>query len=286
VIKNGTLWQRIESQARQAEASGALETIATERSVVENGGVRFVVRCVSSLGRKDRARQEPAPDNPFLPPDPALTLGRVAPAHVAVLNRFNVLANHLLVVTERFEDQESLLTLGDFEALCWALGEFTSLGFYNGGVEAGASQAHKHLQVVPLPLGEGEDLPLAVRLHLASAPFSRVCERNLPFSHALVRLPEGLAGRDMAATCHDLYRELLIYVGLAPLRSEPDLQTGPYNLLVTREFMLLVPRKREHFEDISLNALAFAGSLFVRTRAQVERVLEHGPLSVLRSVVA
>jgi ATP adenylyltransferase len=102
----------------------------------------------------------------------------------------------------------------------------------------------------------------------------------------MVRLPRDLPEGDMAATLHRLYHELLVYVGLSPLRSEPNLQTGPYNLLVTREFMLLVPRRREHFEDISLNALAFAGSLFVRTRAHVERVQEHGPLAVLRSVVA
>lgn len=285
MIAKGTLWHLIEDQARRAEASGALETIATERCVVEDDGVRFVVRSVSSLERKQKARREAAPENPFLPPDPALTLGRVAPAHVAVLNRFNVLPHHLLLVTERFEDQESLLTLGDFKALCWALDELSGLGFYNGGEEAGASQAHKHLQVVPLPLGEGEDLPLARRFDLEAAPRARVCERNLPFSHALVRLPANLRQRDMAVTCHDLYRELLVYVGLSPIRSEPNLQTGPYNLLVTSEFMLLVPRKREHFEAISLNALAFAGSLFVRTRAQVERVQEHGPMNVLRSVV-
>jgi len=285
MIAKGTLWRLIEDRTRRAEASGALETIATEKRVIEDERVRFVVRCVSSLARKDRAKREPTPDNPFLPPDPELTLGRVAPAHVAVLNRFNVLSHHLLLVTERFEDQESLLTLADFKALCWALDEFPALGFYNGGEEAGASQPHKHLQAVPLPLGEDEDLPLASRLDLEPAPVARVCERNLPFAHALVRLPEGLGERDMAATCHDLYRELLVYVGLSPIRSEPNLQTGPYNLLVTREFMLLVPRKREHFEDISLNALAFAGSLFVRTPAQVERVLARGPLNVLRAVV-
>ena len=32
------------------------------------------------------------------------------------------------------------------------LAEFDGLGFYNGGETAGASQPHKHLQIVPLPL--------------------------------------------------------------------------------------------------------------------------------------
>jgi ATP adenylyltransferase len=285
VIAKDTLWRLLKDRTRRAEASGALETIATEQRVVEDGGVRFVVRSVSSLGRKDRARREPAPQNPFLPPDPELTLGHVAPAHVAVLNRFNVLSHHLLLVTEQFEDQEELLTEGDFLALCWALGEFPALGFYNGGVEAGASQPHKHLQIVPLPLGDREALPLAARFDPSTAPTATVCERNLPFAHAFVRLPAYTSDPEAAAACHHLYRDLLRHVGLAPTRAAPSRQPGPYNLLLTDEFMLLVPRMREHFEDISLNALAFAGSLFVRNRAQVARVQEHGPMNLLRSVV-
>jgi ATP adenylyltransferase len=61
-------------------------------------------------------------------------------------------------------------------------------------------------------------------------------------------------------------------------------QSAPYCLLVTREWMLLVPRTREHFEDISFNALAFAGSLFVRNDQQLERLKKCGPLHALKSV--
>jgi len=59
---------------------------------------------------------------------------------------------------------------------------------------------------------------------------------------------------------------------------------APYNLLVTRDFMLLVPRSREHARGISMNALAFAGSLFVKDPAALELVRAVGPVRLLNEV--
>jgi ATP adenylyltransferase len=42
--------------------------------------------------------------------------------------------------------------------------------------------------------------------------------------------------------------------------------------------MLAVPRAREKFEGISVNALGFAGSLFVRDEAEAARVRATGPM--------
>ena len=61
-------------------------------------------------------------------------------------------------------------------------------------------------------------------------------------------------------------------------------QSMPYCLLVTREWMLLVPRSREFFEGISFNSLAYAGSLFVRDEQQLERLQAYGPLKALGRV--
>jgi ATP adenylyltransferase len=61
-------------------------------------------------------------------------------------------------------------------------------------------------------------------------------------------------------------------------------QSMPYCLLVTRQWMLLVPRSREHFEDISLNALAFAGSFYVANELQLQRLRSFGPFNALKAV--
>jgi ATP adenylyltransferase len=50
--------------------------------------------------------------------------------------------------------------------------------------------------------------------------------------------------------------------------------------------MLLVPRSREHFEGISINALGCAGSFFVKNAGELARVREKGPMAVLRAVAS
>ena len=61
-----------------------------------------------------------------------------------------------------------------------------------------------------------------------------------------------------------------------------DLQSGPYCLLATREWLLLVPRSREFFDSISINALGFAGALLVRNEEQLRALRAAGPLTALR----
>jgi ATP adenylyltransferase len=74
---------------------------------------------------------------------------------------------------------------------------------------------------------------------------------------------------------------LLAAVGL---QGKGIVQSGPYNLLVTREWMLLVPRSAKCFDGISINALGFAGVLLVRNEPQMRRLEELGPMTALRHV--
>jgi ATP adenylyltransferase len=48
--------------------------------------------------------------------------------------------------------------------------------------------------------------------------------------------------------------------------------------------MLAVPRSRERFGTISINALGFAGSLFVRDEEEMQDLRAAGPMRVLRAV--
>ncbi|WP_341649862.1 hypothetical protein [Thauera humireducens] len=68
---------------------------------------------------------------------------------------------------------------------------------------------------------------------------------------------------------------------LAAIERQPD---AAYNLLASRQWLLVVPRQFEKWQDVSVNALGYAGSLFVRSPAQIERLRAEGPLAVLRAV--
>ncbi|WP_028220254.1 ATP adenylyltransferase family protein [Paraburkholderia oxyphila] len=358
VLTARTLRDAIAQRTREALQCGALQPIETALTHIDDGGVRFAVREVSSLVRKEAARRTDAPAhsgsqtprrNPFLPYDDELCVGELSSTHVALLNKYNVLDEHLLIVTRRFVPQEALLDHADFAALLVVLHGFDALGFYNGGTEAGASQPHKHLQAVPLPLdAAGAAVPVetlldaapadAVRADVAAADaapagavgadvagadgaatdtiaadtapadavaadttapaaaaVATVRVPGLPFAHAfawldLVGTADGeSADRDALTNAQpdaqralDTYRALLHAAGIGTVEVEgvPH-QAAPYNLLVTRRWMLVVPREAERVEGISVNALGFAGSLFVRDAAQRETLARIGPMTAL-----
>lgn len=294
-MERGSLWHRVEETARQALKTGALLSVPTKYTFIEEQGVRFFVRVLESLKRKDEARKkqesQPAPGrkvNPFLPPEPDLTVAEITGNHIAVLNKFNVLEHHLLIVTRHFEDQKTLLTPGDFEALWFCLSEYKSLGFYNGGKEAGASQEHKHLQLVPLPLAPGGPT-VPIDPFIAQAPASREISSipAFPFLNAFVRLDPDRkeSSRAAAGKAYNHYCSMLKQLGMEPPAPSGLIrQSMPYCLLATQEWMLIVPRTREFFEEISLNSLAFAGSFFVRDQGQLERLKSYGLMNALRAV--
>ena len=294
VLQKGALWGHILKTTELALSSGSLLPATTEYTFIEDSGVRFFVRMLSSLARKDEARKEQESGsspgkliNPFLPPEKDLTVADISDTHVAILNKFNVVDHHLLIITRLFEEQDMLLTLEDFEALWICLAEFNGLGFYNGGREAGASQRHKHLQMVPLPLApEGPAIPIEPMLaHAQGQKIGKVPE--FPFLHAFVRLDNNLANSpsEAAKTALRLYSAMLSSVGMTPpAPGSLTRQSLPYCFLVTRAWMLLVPRSHEFFEDISFNSLAFAGSLFVRDEKQLARLRSVGPMHALGNV--
>jgi ATP adenylyltransferase len=286
----GTLWPLVVGRTQRAIASGVLQPIQTRQVFIDDAGVRFVVRQVSSLERKagQRQKQLDVTDNPFLPYEKDLFVADISPSHLALLNKFNVIEHHLLIVTRRFEPQEALLTLADLQALWTCMAQFPALGFYNGGRVAGASQRHKHLQMVPLPLAdEGPAVPIEPLLAAASPGASIATLPSLPFAHAHTRLSPTLArdARDAAGVTLERYYALLNAVGIQAQRVVGELrQSAPYNLLLTRNWMLLVPRSKEYFNSISVNALAFAGSLFVRNEEEMRAVSAAGPMRVLQQV--
>lgn len=269
---------------RRAVDSSALQPIRTEQCWLADGPFRFSVRWVSSLALKDRARVDTVirrkPDfNPFLPPEPELTVAELGPAHLVVLNKFPVIDRHLLIVTRQFEDQRTPLSRADFDALAAVIAVHGGLGFYNGGRLAGASQAHKHLQWVP-ETAAALDAFLPPPLPATGA--GAVAHPALPWAHAYVRLGDGSTAdaRPDGAALAAAFRTACAALDL-PCTADP---MPPYNLLVTREVLLVVPRVHEKWQDVSVNSLGYAGSLFVRDREQIERLRAQGPLAVLAAV--
>ncbi len=289
LLEPGKLWSLVKTTTQQALKCGALLSIPTECELVEEGGVTFIVRILSNLVRKDEAKKKFKDFNPFLPYEQDLWVADISDTHVCILNKFNVVDNHLLIITRAFEEQESLLTQPDFAAMWACLADIDGLAFYNGGKIAGASQKHKHLQIVPLPLANTR-VKVPIEALFAEAEFTDLIGKvpRLPFAHALTRFDLDLTKSpiDAGAATLERYQALLKAVGL-------DNKIGAYNLLVTREWMLMVGRStegvklclsQECFESISVNSLGFAGALLVRNQEQLKLLKQYGAMNILKSV--
>ncbi|WP_228036533.1 ATP adenylyltransferase family protein [Dolichospermum flos-aquae] len=279
----GTLWTSVKQTTEQALNSGALKSIPTELEIVEQDGIKFMIRILANLNRKqaDKEKQEQQiartgkEFNPFLPYEQDLFVTDISPTHVCLLNKFNVVDNHLLIITRIFEQQETLLTLEDFTAMWACLGEFEGLVFYNGGKLAGASQPHKHLQIVPF---SETDIPISPLLKTAKLENNMGTIREFPFLHAFTNLHSS----ESPKVTLEKYHNLLQKMGIKPL--ENNLQSGAYNLLITRKWMLIVPRKQEEFAEIYINSLGFAGALLVKNQQQMEILKNINPINILTNV--
>lgn len=276
---------RVRMIGEAAIANGALLPIPTRVHLLQDEGIPFSIRVSENVARKNRTAGDNghAEHDPFVPPyEPDLHVGAISRTHVILLNKYNVLPDHLLLVTRADLRQTDLLDATDMEAALLALAAFDGLVFYNGGHDAGASQQHKHLQLVPLPLSPGPN-PMPFTPLLEALEFAQGIAHchQLPFRHAVAEIPPGWwqAPKAHASNALAIWEELWRAIGYEITRERE--QPVPYNLLMTREWMWLVPRSRGDHEGIGVNALGYAGALLVRDDAEHDHLMRVGPARLL-----
>lgn len=287
LLKPGTLWPFLLERTAYARKRRVILSIPTEPEVIEQGDVAFQVRMITTLAMKAHTTAAQASTNPFLPYDPDLFVAELSPTHIALLNKFNVVDYHLVIVTRSFESQDALLTCEDCAALLICLAEIDGVAFYNAGRIAGASQRHKHVQLIPLSAFPNSQLPIEPLLRSAQMTGTTGTVPGLPFLHAYAPMnPTWLhSQKDGASSLLTCYHSLLRTVGLSvEATARNSVSAAPYNLLVTRQWLLLVPRSKECFEGISINALGFAGALRVKDAAQLAILQKQSLVSVLQHV--
>lgn len=286
------LWPLVQATTQSALSCGALKPIATQRYFITDHDIVFLVRVVDSIARKEAAQKSQPKDvtaqafNPFLPYEEALFVGDISDTHVCLLNKFNVVDHHLLMVTRVYESQNDWLTLPDFAALAHCLLAVDGLGFYNSGANAGASQHHKHLQLIPFSEGEGVNtVPIATVISQHQEVLAHThCLPQLPFLHSVRPLQQPWRMSDqpaLAAALLATYQQIMVDLGM-------DLQTArpaqPYNLLMTRQWMMGVGRSQPTYGGIGVNALGYAGWLLVKDGDLLTQLQAIGPMTLLQAV--
>ena len=245
----------------------------------------FELRTLESRLPKHLKREGPKP-NPFQPWDPQLEVARLDPGHAVILNKYPVQRGHMLLITADWAAQDSWLTLADWIALVQVDQDTSGLWFFNSGPIAGASQPHRHLQLLPRRKDEINcPRELWFQQQLASQRKIEITSDSLLNCCSVVsRLNQGKNQDEQAQHLYDCYLSLSEQLG----NGHPSQDQHPrsfYNLLLTPQWMAMVRRRREGAAGFSINALGFAGYLLATERADLNWLKSHGPEALLREVV-
>lgn len=235
----------------------------------------------TTSSRSDSA-PAPKPFNPFANPTPALLVCPLPPRHNLVLNRFAVVPEHFILSTSAFERQTDLLGAADLEAAYACVEAYGREGrelfaFFNCGEHSGASQPHRHLQLLDVGnMREGLEGGNGWGV-LADGLVEGENRAKVPFWTAAERI-RSLSGEQLREVYLRLYRRACEAVGTkAGDQMEGEARIS-YNLALTRDVMVICPRISEgaavRGQDgkevgwLALNGTVLAGTALVKNEAE------------------
>jgi len=216
-----------------------------------------------------------------------------------VLNKFAIVPEHAILATSAFRPQTHLLDSTDLAAAraCIAAYREAEEGqelfvFYNCGPHSGASQPHRHLQMLPVASmrkgidgqGGGASWELLANRFVYGAV-------AVPFEVFVQRLTDDMDATALRTVYLDLYRRACRAAGIEEAVEDEGETRISYSLAMTREAMVLCPRTAEGAEVldkdgagvgyISLNGTVLAGTALVKSQAEWD-ALRGDPAQLLR----
>ncbi|KAI6365237.1 hypothetical protein MCOR21_001381 [Pyricularia oryzae] len=292
----------VRSTFARAKASGDVNFYPTQAAVLHVNSIPFQLRFSPSLANKPKPPKPTNPDgggggtkpfDPFADPPAALVVSKLEPpAHYLVLNKFAIVPEHFILATTAFAAQTDLLDAADLaaaRACVDAYGEADGglFVFFNCGEHSGASQAHRHLQLLPvarmrdgLPPDGGWEV-LAARLGadpgaLDQVPFPCLVERLHAARCGAEADPDGRVLREAYLA---LYRRACGVMGVEGVEGQMEGEARiSYNLAMTRDVMVLCPRRAEgaalvagsgdEVGKLALNGTVLAGTALVKSEAE------------------
>lgn len=271
----GELHRQALERSHSAVACGALVPLTTT-PVPNQAWSPFQVRRLLSQTPKHLRSAGPRP-NPFLPWETELEIRRLGQSHLLLLNKYPVQLGHVLLITQQWKPQAGWLETADWQVVAEVEADTSGLWFFNSCAAAGASQPHRHLQLLPREPGE-QSCPLAPMLLEQLAGRSEAW----PWRYRLTRR-HCAGGRDGAAELAHLYREHATQLGLGDPAHHP-VPAAAYNVLFDGNWLMTVLRSQEHWAGFSVNALGFAGYLLATAQSDQAWLELHGPRALLEAV--
>ena len=279
MVSSNRLLERALSCTKHALQFGALVPLTTTLTFLPGEEeTTFELRHLAGATPKHLREAGPKP-NPFRPWDQRLEVDLIGSNHALILNKFPVQIGHMLLITRDWAPQNGWLNASDWSALTAVDRETTGLWFLNSNPDAGASQPHRHLQLLPRDVGE-KSCPREEWFLRFDRTVSDPEQDLLRQSIRVAQLTTGFNASELHAT----YQQLCEQLNLGSPRQDKCPRSA-YNLLLTRTWMAVVRRSREGVHGFSVNALGFAGCLLSTDGANLAWLQKAGPDALLRAVI-
>ncbi|PTB46131.1 hypothetical protein M441DRAFT_52901 [Trichoderma asperellum CBS 433.97] len=323
------LHELVRATFSKALSANELHYFPTQVTILHVNSIPFQLRFSPSLANKpkgpppDPSQPRKPPFDPFANPPASLFITDLGPSHFLVLNKFAVVPEHFILATKENKPQTHVLEESDLEAALACIEAYeqarqsssrdagsASLGekgsqddglfaFFNGGPDSGASQPHRHLQLLPISrMKDGlEDQTawdvLAQQVDaLQKTPFVAFSESiNTKMSSADLF---AVYSRVYTKACQAAAQDAGSKIEAVPTTGEALIS---YNMAMTKDTLVICPRKQEGSEikssdgheavgSLALNGTVLAGTALVKNEAEWE-ALKKSPeqlLAVLSSI--
>ena len=211
--------------------------------------------------------------NPFKPWDKILEIDSIGNGHQLILNKYPVQLGHVLLITNEWKEQNGWLDIKDWEAIKEVNKDTSGLWFFNSGPLAGASQPHRHIQLLRRDPSE-----LSCPREKWILALNNLNYKNEKFSKNIIlkKFSKSLNEENI----HEIYKNLSYKLGLGDPRNDKK-PKYPYNLIFTDRWMIIIKRKTDNLFGISINALGFSGYILVTENSDIKYLRELGPEKLL-----
>ncbi len=274
-------WRKALEESTIATQKGALIPLSTHLIKLTNlKQIDFEFRELLTTLPKYQYRNEDQ-SNPFKPWDKRLEISRINQTHVLILNKYPVQIGHMLLISNEFKKQSDWLTIADFEALREVEKDTSGLWFFNSSPLAGASQPHRHIQL----LRRDPYQAICPRESWYKEHLNKLNDSNDPLSNSSAVLERIYYEEQSSANeLYDHYLELAskLLIG-SPINNKAP--TLPYNLLISNKWIALIRRSREEIHGFNLNALGFAGYILITKNSNMKWLIANGPEKLLSELV-
>ncbi|EGC28455.1 hypothetical protein DICPUDRAFT_44241 [Dictyostelium purpureum] len=295
--------------------------ISNESSIINNNNNNNNNNNINNTQKTETTPKKKFID-PFLPCDKDLFVQELYDRHNLVLNKYNVSNYHSIIATKEFENQTDPLNEFDFKAIWKCIRECNMLCFFNCGPNSGASQPHKHVQLLTTPFVAEEPhlkCPMESLFLKYKDQYETIVQIDqLPFKTAAIYYDpkkieqfEKLEFNNNQQNSYELsnylknqYNSLLNHLDLnnddsnTPSKTinsideivnnqssmEEQCKLKSYNFIMTKDWMFIVPRKNYQSNGISINSVGFTGAVLVRKDEELETLKSKGIISILKDV--